>query len=145
MSEHASILDSIKLMQNLDPVEAGASNVANGSAIDMQGWSGCVGLLIVGNTDRTVDFKAQDSADGSTGWADIAGAASTQVSVTGDSKTYAVDVYRPTKRYIRFVRTSGAGGTATVVGAISIRYGPSGLIPPTQDATVGEIVRKQVN
>ncbi len=62
-------------------------------------------------TAQTVATKLQDSADGSTGWADVSGAAATDL--TADDTEDEVDIdLSGAKRYVRVVATiSFTGGT----------------------------------
>lgn len=144
--QHDSLLERTSLVQTIDPVAAGASTATNGAAVDMQGWDGVVFVAMVGNTDRTVDQKVQsDDNSGFSSPTDITGAASTQVSATGDSKSYAIDVWRPGERFVRHIVTSGAGGTATLIAGFAIRYRATGRLPISQHATVGELIKKIAN
>ena len=61
-------------------VVANSSGTTNSSAIDRQGYESCVlfhacGAATGSPSAQTADSKLQDSADGSTSWADISGAA----------------------------------------------------------------------
>ena len=93
------------------------STAENGTSIDRLGFESCIVGVGVGATSGsptsfTVDAKVQDSADGSTGWADITGAAMTQIVSTNSVGKIALDL-RGAKRYIRVVVTPGfTGGTS---------------------------------
>lgn len=92
-----------------NPVPTGADGTVNGAAVDRQDFLSCVLLLTAGAatgspTGQTADAKIQDSADGATGWADVTGAAATQL--TADNTESSVDVdLGSVKRYIRVVQT----------------------------------------
>jgi len=58
----------------------------------------------VSGTTPTLDGKIQDSADGSTGWADVTGATWTQVTASDADQAIVVNV-DSTKQYIRYVGT----------------------------------------
>lgn len=143
---HQSPAEVMAFSQPIDPQSLAASSTTNGDTVDMQGWAGVLFVLSLGATDGTTDMKAQDGAasDGSDA-ADITGAAITQVAGTGDNKLYLLDVWRPTKRYVRPVVATGAGAGADFEAVIAIRYRRAGNSPITQHADVGELVKKAVN
>lgn len=104
---------------------------ANGSAIDRLRYSHLMAGLNVtvsSGTNPTLDVKVQDSADGSTGWADytpsvvfsnnlsgVTTAAFPQVTTTGINK---LDVdLSAAKRYIRFAQTVGGTQPSMIVAA----------------------------
>lgn len=106
----------VKAIKAINPVDQAAGTV-NGSAINRQGFLSAVlhcaaGAASGAPTAQTVDAKLQDSADGSTGWADITGAAITQL--TADNSEAQVDVDLGTaKKFIRAVVDVGfTGGTS---------------------------------
>lgn len=106
----------VKAQAGINPQDSAAATI-NGAAIDRQDFDSCVlhaaaGAATGTPTAQTVDAKLQDSADGSTGWADIAGAAITQI--TADNGEAEKDVVLSgAKRYIRAVITVGfTGGTS---------------------------------
>lgn len=141
---HQSPAEVIAFSQSIDPQSIAASTAVNGASVDMSGWDGVLFALSLGAVDGTQDMKAQDSADDAT-FADITGAAITQVTATGDSKLYLLDVWRPSGRYVRPVVTNGAGAAADFQAVIALRYRRTGRLPITQHATVGELVKKAVN
>lgn len=141
---HQSPADVMKFSQSIDPQSLAASSTTNGSSVDMQGWEGVLFVLQLGATDGTTDMKAQDSADDTT-FADISGAALTQIAGTGDNKIYLLDVWRPSARYVRPVVTTGAGAAADFEAVLALQYRRSGNSPITQHADVGELVKKAVN
>lgn len=87
-----------------------ATSTVTGSAVDTREY---VGNLIVvqqvgtvAGTSPTLAGKIQDSADGSTGWADVSGA--TFTTVTASTAIQAIRIQqRDCKRYIRYVGTIG--------------------------------------
>lgn len=141
---HQSPADVMAFSQSINPQSLAASSTTNGSSVDMSGWDGVLFVLALGATDGTTDMKAQDSADDST-FADITGASITQVAGTGDDKLYLLDVWRPSKRYVRPVVTTGAGAGADFEAVIALQYRRTGTTPITQHADVGELVKKAVN
>ena len=92
---------------------------ANGSAIDMISADGaCFCIQQVGavsGTSPTLAGKIQESADGSTGWADISGAAFT--TVTASTNTQVISFER-TKRYLRHVATIAGTNPSYAVAVV---------------------------
>ena len=98
----------------LTPLASGITAAANinttttGAAVDCDGMAGTVIFTqqsgTVGGTTPTLDGKVQDSADGSTGWADVSGATATQVTASSNVQNIVVD-RSATKRYLRYVAT----------------------------------------
>lgn len=128
---HQSPLDIMLATQVVNP-QTGNNTTVNGTAVDMAGWDGVYFVVMVGATDTTVDAKLQDSADGTT-FADISGASLSQWSATDDNKAKAIDIWRPSRRYVRPVVTIGAGTSGAVVAVLAVRYRGTGRRPPTQD------------
>lgn len=90
----------------------------NGTGVDMQDFDGTALVVAdfgAGGSGATLDIKLQESADNSTGWTDIAGAAFAQMGNAANQPTpLAIDV-APRLRYWRAVKT--IGGTATFDGS----------------------------
>lgn len=92
---------------------------ANGSAVDVSEYDGPVAVMLnasAGTGDMTLDVKLQNSADGSTGWADVTGAAFTQVTTTASSQKL---VFNPaeTLKYVRAVIDVGGTTPSFVIGS----------------------------
>lgn len=91
----------------------------NGSAVDLGPHRQAVMVTVqtgdITGASTTYDLKIQGSADGSTGWADITGAALTQMTENDDNKIACIDVKTEgaSQRYIRLVSTL-AGGTPSL-------------------------------
>ena len=104
----------------LSPPAARTSTVT-GSAVDLLGYKGRIKVSqevgAVTGTSPTLDGKIQDSADGSTGWADVTGATFTQVTASTSLLSIGVDT-RLAKRYIRYVGTI-AGTTPSFTMAVN--------------------------
>jgi len=129
----------IKVVKGINPANAAAGAI-NGAAIDRAGIGGgnyfqsCVlklsaGAATGGPTTRTVDAKLQESADGSTGWTDIAGAAVTQLVADNTESQKDVDL-TGVKRFIRDVVTvafTGGASPAIPVGSEVVLGGPMEL------------------
>jgi hypothetical protein len=109
----------IKVVKGIDPVNAGAGAI-NGPAIDRQEFNSAVlkvscGAAAGGPSAQTVDGKLQDSADGTTGWGDLAGAAVAQLTADNAEGQVNVDL-SGAKRYIRTVATVAfTGGTTPAI------------------------------
>ena len=99
------------------PVDVDAAGTINGAAIDRRGYESCVLFAATGDlggspSAQSLDAKLQDSADGSTDWTDITGAAVTQI-VAADTEAR-VDVNLiGVRRYIRVVRVAAFTGGIT--------------------------------
>ncbi|ADO68705.1 hypothetical protein [Stigmatella aurantiaca] len=120
-STDAGVLVAIRSGTAPAAVVAGSRNSA---AVDRRGFDSCVlaaqtGSASGGPTSLTLAAKLQESADGSTGWTDVAGAAiEPLISENGVAR---VNVRLPTaKRYLRVTETvSFTGGTSPTLGASS--------------------------
>lgn len=104
-------------IKNVVPV-ATITTDTNGSAVDAAEYDSAVAVLLnasAGSGDMTCNVKLQQSADGSTSWTDISGAAFTQVTTTASSQKI---VFNPagTQRYIRAVVDVGGTTPSFVVG-----------------------------
>lgn len=105
-------------VKNILPVATFGAD-ANGSAVDVSEYDGPVAVLLntsAGTGDMTLDVKLQDSADGSTGWADVASAAFTRVTTTASSQKL---VFNPaaTAKFVRAVIDVGGTTPSFVVGS----------------------------
>lgn len=100
---------------------ASQASTVTTAAIDLNDYEGPI--LIVqshGVSTGTLDGKIQDSSDGSTGWADVSGAAFTQSTTTADVKSMAFD-HRASKRYIRYVGTIVTGPQVLAVVMVGVK------------------------
>ena len=100
---------------------ASQASTVTGAAVSLSGYD--TPMVIVqshGTGTGTIDGKIQDSADGSTGWADVTGAVFTQSTTTADVKVLALDP-KATKGYIRYVGTIATGPQNVAVAAIGIK------------------------
>ena len=113
----------------LDPAERSAS--ANGSAVDILNYEGQAAAILQSaagtGTTPTLDVKLQDSEDGSTGWADVIGAAFAQVTNAAASIQVVKFNASAAKRYIRAVATVG-GTTPSFACAVSF-VGKKQIVP----------------
>lgn len=101
-----------------------AAGTRNSVGIDRLGFDSGVLIAQTGAatgtpTTLTLAAKIQESADGTTGWADIAGAVIDPL--TAENSVARVNLRLPTaKRFLRVVETVGfTGGTSPTLGASS--------------------------
>ena len=101
---HDSLSDSA--LVSLDIAAQIASANVNGTAMDMQGWDGCLFVFNLGAmvASATFDARIVSSANANmSGATNITNAAITQVlAASGNTNSYHIDVWRPTNRYTRF-------------------------------------------
>lgn len=105
------------------PSAAIAAN-ANGTGLDIQQYEGEVCFILnsalgTGNADNTLDIKIQDSADNSTGWADVSGAAFTQVTTAASVQKLSL-VTDNVARYVRAVKTVGGTTPSFIAGCVLV-------------------------
>ena len=120
---------------NAVTVQDSAAQTINGAAIDRTGFLSCTLFGACGNasgtpTTQTVDVKLQDSADGSTGWTDISGAAI--ATLVADDTAGGVDVdLSAARQFVRSVVTVGftGGTTPTVPIAATLVLGGADELP----------------
>lgn len=90
----------------------------NGAAIDVSEYDDNVAVLLTasaGTGDMTLDVKLQGSVNGSTGWADITGAAFTQVTTTASIQRLVLNVASCSK-FVRAVVDVGGATPSFIVG-----------------------------
>lgn len=116
--------------------------------VDMQGFQGCM-FVIVGSTllarSGSITMRAQQStADSTSGAVYIEGTVTTTALPTAsvNYRILALDVYRPTKRYVRAVFTGSSSGRGEI---LAIKYGArapgtTGLRDSTHFAGGGVVV-----
>ena len=82
---------------------------------DLKDFDGDIQIILdsgAAASSGTMTGKIQDSADGSTGWADVTGGGFTAVAQAASKQVITVN-RDGIKRYIRFVGTIAASGTTT--------------------------------
>lgn len=100
---------------------ASQASTVTGSAVDLTGYDAPLAIIQSHGTGTgTLDGKIQDSADGSTGWADVSGATFTQRTTTAAVDVISLDP-RAVKRYIRYVGTIVTGPQNVGVVAVGIK------------------------
>ena len=104
--------------------DAYAAGTTNGGAVDTKGFHEALVILNAGVAEATstLNVKVQESANGSTGWADIAGAAFAEVTAANDAAVYQgrVRITASRKRYLRIV---GVGATDAADYGVAVILG----------------------
>ncbi len=141
---HLALSD--RILTSLELSGRSASTVANGTAIDMQGWDAVRFTVTLGTfgVNSTFDGLVQSAADSGMNTAttvNIANAALTQIPAANANCIAIVEVYRPTNRYVRFQATPAVN--AIVYSVIADQYRRGGILPPTQSAQ--QVVRVAQN
>lgn len=129
MSEQ--LIHQIKVTKVADHTTAGTSAVES-TGVDMAGYEGVLFLTSFGTAASNNTVKAsQDTASGGS-YTDLEGTSVT--SGTSDEDVW-VDVYKPTKRYVRLEAARGTSSTLESIWAI--QYGPRTM--PVDNTTSGTI------
>lgn len=123
-----------KLVKVADHSTAATSDVTS-SSVNMAGYGSVLFLTSFGTAAANNTLKVQQSSDdGSTdAYSDLEG--SSVSSGTSDEDVW-IDVYRPTKQYVRVVAARGTSSTLESIWAI--QYEASSL--PVDNTTSGTIV-----
>lgn len=113
---------------------AASAGATNGAAVDRLGYGSLVLATATGAATGSpsavgVAAKLQDSADGSTGWADVSGAALALAAENASGKVN-VDL-AGVKRYVRVVETVAltGGSTPTLALASTVVLGGADTLP----------------
>lgn len=126
-------------VSRVEPAAAAGQTTLTSDVIDMKGYDGVTFLALLGDVANTsvLTLQAQhgDQADGSD-MANLSGvaAAHTADATDADNNMLAVEVFRPTKRYVRVTLSRGTADAA-VDGIIAIQSEPNEA-PVTQDSSV---------
>jgi|SRR5581483_6518483 len=135
---HGYLTSTVKPVVVLSPASQ-ASGAVNSAAVDMQGWDGVSFVAMIGVAGATVDMKLQESDDNST-FTDVTNGAITQVAAATVNKAEVLEIYRPTKRYVRVVLTDGS--TGNFVAIMALLYSANGrAMPPALDTSIDQRVR----
>ncbi len=115
---------------------ARTAGAVNGAAINRLGFDSCVlhtvsGAATGSPTGQTLDAKLQDSADGSTGWADLVPAIAITQIVADDTEEQVDADLSGHKKFIRVVQTVTltAGTSPTLPCASSVVLGGAVEVP----------------
>lgn len=106
------LLDNIGVSVLGTGTSAGTSTITT-STIDLAGCEGCLIIGSVGTPDATNTVGLTDSADDSS-YAAVTGS----TLATGTAAAFAVELYKPTKRYARVVVTRAVSTTITPIYVI---------------------------
>jgi len=97
----------------------------NGTGVDTRGYHQALVILNVGTVTTSLDVKVQESSDDDTAdsYADITGAAFTQVTTANDNAIYVARInLTGTERYIRIVGTGVGSSQSYAVDVILTPY-----------------------
>jgi hypothetical protein len=127
---HTNAYDNIRVVTSLKPQSFTGSSAVNGASVDTLGYDNAkIHAYAVTTTSNpsaaTLAVKLQESADGSTNWADATDNTGTVISFTLDA--HAADAFNAArieglnlnrKRYLRLVGTPAfTGGTSPAIVA----------------------------
>ena len=135
------LLKNTKIVRHNNGAAAGTSTITPSAGVDMQGFNSAMFLVLLGAlTDTTVpSIKIQQSDDDGVadGYSDLEGTAYA-VTDADDNKVIAVEVIRPTKRYLKLIlaRTTA---NAVLDGIVAILGNPIGPLPITQTTLGNEV------
>jgi hypothetical protein len=124
----------LKAVQAIVADQHGTGNV-EGDAIDTAGFKDVLFILNAGavETGGTAAIHIEESADGSTNWADIAGAVFTTITLSNDIAVYQGRVrITPTRK--RYLRAYAVIGTAAVSLSVSAVLGDAQNLPAAEPA-----------
>jgi len=129
-----TIREAIKFVQSLVPATRTAD--ANGTAVDTMGFNTACLIVNAGDIDtadgnETYAVNVEESADGSTGWAQVSGAS---VTITADNQIKSVEIPglgTSRKRYLRAVLDVG-GTSPSIPGGALFALGIAFTKPVTQ-------------
>jgi len=100
---------------------ASQASTVTGAAVDVRQYDAPLAITQDhGAGTGTLDGKIQDSADGSTGWADVTGATFAQSTTGADVKVIALDP-QATRGYIRYVGTIVTGPQIVGVSMVGVK------------------------
>jgi len=116
MAIHQQTLEKLQHFP-LHPVatESTTFTGATTNIADLKDFDGDIQIILdsgAAASSGTMTGKIQDSADGSTGWADVTGGGFTAVAQAASKQVLTIN-RDGIKRYIRFVGTIAASGTTT--------------------------------
>ncbi len=124
----SQIAPDLKAAQTIRPQSIGTGTL-NGLAVDTLGYDEAIVVLDAGAASTgSLDAKVQESADGSTGWVDIAGAAFAQVTSANHNAIYVGTIRRGGSR-LRYLRGVAVVATAAVLAAVEIHLGKAAAMP----------------
>lgn len=141
-----NLTDNVKIDQVLGYYAAGTTKRTS-DILDMAGYDGVVFVAGLGTIIEagTIDvFPEQNTANSTSGMAEIAGTAAYTVTAAAAALTKSciiVDVYKPQERYVQ-CNITPAAQNAVILGIVAIRYG--GRIMPDAFATLDPLKMTQL-
>lgn len=116
---------------------AHAAGTVNGDAVDTAGFKDVKAVVNSGTNvaTGTADIKIQESDNGSTGWADITGAAFTQITTANDNAVYTGRV-RMTPSRKRYLRAVAVVANAACALSVTFELGDAKQEPVSQANTI---------
>ena len=139
MAGQHRLSDNIKLLKIQDHTAAGTSTITS-DAVDTQGYGGVMLVTSVGTAAANNTVKAQQSSDDGVAdsYGDLEG--TSVASGTSDEDLW-IDVFKPMKRYIKFVVARGTSTTLETLWAILYRPDRG----PVDNTTSGTIIGESFN
>jgi hypothetical protein len=138
MNLQALLLSKQVDISRVSNAAAAATTDVNGTGVSTAGWDGVLFVALLGTltTTHQTSLKAQQSSDNASAddYTDIAGSSTGNMADGDSNKIILLDVFRPTKEYVRPVLDRG-NANAVVDGILAIRYAGRN-IPITQGSTV---------
>jgi hypothetical protein len=131
----SQISNTTKIVRVMNAVAAGTS-VQTSSAVDMAGFEGVrfIVSLGVGSASSVGQVKASQSTTSGGSYSDIAGSLGTAFTpTTDDNKVWVLDIYRPTKRFVKCIVNRAAGNT--VIDTVTAELYEPRNFPTVDDAT----------
>lgn len=130
---HRQLSNAVKIVKVADHTAAGTTTI-NSASVNLTGYKGVLFLTSFGTANAgNLVSVSQSSDDGSSdGFSDLAG---TSVTSGSSDEDVWVDVYLPSKTYVRLDVTRGASTTCESIWALM--YG--GATQPETNATTGTI------
>jgi hypothetical protein len=130
------LLENVKVTQAITPTAgaAGATDI-EGTTLDMAGFEGVVVEVTVGavTAGAVTGIVMQQSDNSDMSSADTLASPSHTVADDSDGDIYMLDLFKPTKRYVR-VHVDRATQNAVVAGATYYQYGAR-TVPVTSAST----------
>lgn len=121
-----NLSQSSKVVRHNGPVAVGTTTVTPSAGVDTAGFHGCLFVVQLGAiTDGTPNISVQQSDDDGVAdaYSDLEGS-DQAFADTDDSAYRQVDVYRPTKRFLKCLITRGGATGCVVEGIVAILYEP---------------------
>lgn len=135
------LLKNTKIVRHNNGAAAGTTTITPSAGVDMQGFNSATFLVLLGAlTDTTVpSIKIQQSDDDGVadGYSDLEGTAFA-VTDADDNKVIAVEIIRPTKRYLKLI-LARATANAVLDGILCILGNAIGPLPITQTTLGNEV------